>query len=251
MAGHSHSANIAHRKGRADKKRGNLFGKLSRAILASARRGGGDPDMNLALRYAIDKARKNSMPKENIDRAIKRGLGETDGVEFEELIYEGYGPGGVAVICEALTENRNRTAPEMRKIFEVHGGNLGSTGCVSWMFEKKGLFTVSKSQATEDQLFELALEAGADDVRDAGEICEVTCPVEAFQRVADALAAAKIETSVAEFSWVPSSVVELNADHGRAVLKLLEALEENDDIQNVTANYSIPDDILQQVLADS
>ncbi|MEZ6065340.1 MAG: YebC/PmpR family DNA-binding transcriptional regulator [Planctomycetaceae bacterium] len=250
MAGHSHFANIVHKKGRADKKRGNLFGKLSRAILAAARRGGGDPASNLALRYAVDKARKNSMPKDNIDRAIKRGIGESGAEDFAELVYEGYGPGGVAVIAEALTENRNRTAPEMRKIFEVHGGNLGSTGCVSWMFERKGYFTVSKKAAAEEQLFELALEAGGDDVRADGESFEVLCSVDSFQQVSEALAAAGIETEVAEFRYIPANVVDLNAEDGRKVLKLLEALEDNDDVQNVTANYNIPDDVMEEVLAD-
>ena len=160
MAGHSHWANIAAKKGVADKKRGKLFGKLSRAIIVAARNGGGDPVMNLALRYAIDKARKASMPADNIDRAIKKGTGESTGENYEEVVYEGYGPGGTAVLCDILTDNRNRTAGEVRKIFEVHGGNLGSTGCVSWMFDRKGLFTVPSENIEEERLFEVALEAG-------------------------------------------------------------------------------------------
>jgi YebC/PmpR family DNA-binding regulatory protein len=250
MAGHSHFANIAHKKDRIDKKRGKLFGKLSRAIIVAARRGGGDPAMNLALRYAIDKARKNSMPKDNIERAVKRGIGETGGEDFQELVYEGYGPGGVAVICDALTENRNRTAGEVRKTFEVYGGNLGSTGCVSWMFERKGLFTLPKEAVDEERLFELALEAGADDVKDSGEYFEVTCPPDLFQQVSDALEQAGIETNVSEFTRIPANTVDLGVDDGRRLLKLLDALEDNDDVQNVTANFNIPDEIMAEVTAE-
>lgn len=250
MAGHSHWANIAHKKGRIDKKRGALFGKLSRAIIVAARNGGGDPAMNLALRYAIDKARKNSMPKDNIDRAIKRGCGDTDGENYEEITYEGYGPAGVAVLCDALTENRNRTAGEVRKTFEVHGGNLGATGCVAWMFERKGLFTVPADQVDEEQLFELILEAGADDVEPAGEMYEITCPPEAYQQVADALDAAGIPTDVSEISRIPGNQVELGLDDGRKVLKLLDALEENEDVQSVTANFSMPDDVMAELTAE-
>ena len=250
MAGHSHFANIVHKKGRADAKRGKLFGKLSRAIIVAARRGGGDTTTNLALRYAVDKARKNSMPKDNIERAIKKGCGESDGEDYEELTYEGYGPAGVAVMCEALTENRNRTAGEVRKIFEVHGGNLGQTGCVGWMFERKGLFTVPHSVVDEEQLFEIALDAGADDVKDSGECFDVTCPVDQFQDVSDALEAAGIETEVSEMTLMPANTVDLDADGGRKVLRLLEALEDNDDVQNVTANFNIPDEIMAEVMAD-
>ncbi len=248
MAGHSHSANIAHRKGRVDKARGALFGKLSRAILVAARRGGGDPAANLALRYAIDKARKASMPKDNIERAIKKGTGELGTEEYADLAYEGYGPGGVAVMCDALTDNRNRTAGEIRKTFEVYGGNLGGSGCVAWMFDRKGLFTVARDSTTEERLFELALEAGADDVQDSGEVFEITCPPEAYQQVADALEQAGLATSVAEISRIPKSTVEVDGENARQLLKLIEALEENEDVQSVTANYNIPDDVLQAVL---
>ncbi|MGD9857340.1 MAG: YebC/PmpR family DNA-binding transcriptional regulator, partial [Planctomycetaceae bacterium] len=195
MAGHSHWANIAHKKGRVDAKKGKLFGKLSRAIIVAARRGGGDPDMNLALRYAIDKAKKNSMPKDNIERAVLKGSGESEGDDYQELTYEGYGPGGVAVLCDALTENRNRTAGEVRKIFEVYGGNLGSTGCVSYLFERKGRFTVARELADEEALFELAVEAGADDVQLDGDVFEILTAPDSFQQVADALEAKGIETS--------------------------------------------------------
>src|SRR5438552_11909804 len=192
MAGHSHSANIAIRKGAQDKKRGALFGKLSRAIMVAARHGGGDPATNLKLRYAIDKARERSMPKDNIERAVKKGCGELEGEELSEVVYEGYGPAGVALICDILTENRNRTAGEIRKIFEVHGGNLGATNCVAWMFERKGLLIAPAQHVTEERLIDLALEAGADDVRQSGTCFEITCDPARFEQVADALKKARI-----------------------------------------------------------
>lgn len=250
MAGHSHWANIAAKKGVVDKKRGKLFGKLSRAIIVAAQRGG-DPTMNLALRYAIDKARKASMPKENIERAIKKGCGESSGEQYEDLVYEGYGPGGTAVLCDILTENRNRTASEVRKIFEVHGGNLGSTNCVAWMFERKGLFVIPASAIEEDRLFEIALEAGADDVKQSGENFEVTCSVEAFQQVSEALEQQQIPTNVAEITRIPSNTVELDAETGRRMLKLMEALEDQDDVQSVTANFNIPDEIMEEVAGNA
>lgn len=183
MAGHSHSANIAHRKGVVDAKRGKLFSKLCRAIYVAARSGGGDPSMNLRLRYAIDKARSYSCPKENIERAVKKGTGELGGENFEEIIYEGYGPSGVAIMCDILTDNRNRTAGEIRKIFEVCGGSLGSTGCVSYLFSYKGLFLVPRISATEEQLMEVALEAGADDILTGDEYFEITCEPRVFEDV--------------------------------------------------------------------
>ena len=250
MAGHSHWANIAAKKGVIDKKRGKLFGKLSRAIIVAAQHGGGDPAMNLALRYAIDKARKASMPKENIDRAVKKGCGELTGEKFEELIYEGYGAAGVAVLCDILTENRNRTAGEIRKIFEVHSGNLGSTGCVAWMFERKGLFLVPTDNVIEDELFEIALEAGADDVSANGDVFEVTCSVESFQQVTEEFENRKIPTNLAEISRIPANTVDLGVNDGKKVLKLMEALEDHDDVQSVTANFNIPDEIMAEVIAD-
>jgi YebC/PmpR family DNA-binding regulatory protein len=250
MAGHSHWANIARKKARIDKVRGKLFAKLSRAIIVAAQHGGGDPSANLTLRYAIDKARKNSMPMDNIERAVKKGCGDTAGAKYEELLYEGYGPDGVAVLCEILTENRNRTASEVRKTFEVHGGNLGATGCVAWMFDSKSVFAVSASDTDEDTLFEVVLEAGADDVESLQAGFHVTGPPDSFQAISDALEAASIETQSAEITRVPQNTVELEVKSGRRVIRLLDALEENDDIQNVTANFSIPDDIMQEVMAD-
>jgi YebC/PmpR family DNA-binding regulatory protein len=251
MAGHSHWANIAHKKGRVDKKKGALFGKLSRAIIVSARRGGGDPSMNLALRYAIDKARKNSMPKDNIERAIKKGCGTNDNENYEDVVYEGYGPGGVAVMVEALTENRNRTAGEVRKTFEVYGGNLGATGCVSYMFERKGIFVLSADSISEERLFEIALEAGADEVRQEGENFEVLCPPDMFQTVSDALEQIGIETSRSELTRIPGSTIDLDADSGRKLLKLLDVFEENEDVQNVIANFNISDEIMEEVLGEA
>ncbi len=250
MAGHSHWANIAAKKGVVDKKRGKLFGKLSRAIIVAAQHGGGDPVMNLALRYAIDKARKASMPKENIDRAVKKGCGELSGENFEELVYEGYGSAGVAVLCDILTENRNRTAGEVRKIFEVHGGNLGSTGCVAWMFERKGLFLIPSDAIEEDELFEVALEVGADDVSANGDVFEVTCSIDAFQQVSEEFEKRNISTNLAELSRIPDTTVDLGVEDGKKVLKLMEALEDHDDVQSVTANFNIPEDIMAEVLAD-
>jgi YebC/PmpR family DNA-binding regulatory protein len=250
MAGHSHSANIAHRKGRVDKLRGALFGKLSRAIIVAARRGGPDPAANITLRVAIEKARKNSMPKDNIERAIKRGAGETDGQDFAEVLYEGYGAGGVAILCDALTDNRNRTAGELRKTFEVHGGNLGGAGCVAWMFERKGVFSVAKSDATEERLFEVTLEAGADDVKDLGETFEVTCAADAYFAVSEALQQASIAPQSSEITRISGSTVAVDGDNARRVLKLIDALEENEDVQTVTANYDMPESVLQAALSE-
>lgn len=250
MAGHSHWANIAIKKGAVDKKRGKLFGKLSRAIIVAAQRGT-DPAINLALRYAIDKARKNSMPKDNIERAIKKGSGELGDDLYVELLYEGYGPAGVAVLCEALTENRNRTAGEVRKVFEVHGGNLGSTGCVAWMFDRKGVFLVPASAVDEETLYEIALEAGADDVARSGDAYEILSSTDTFESVAQALESRQIPTDVSEIRRVPQSTVDLDADAGRKVLKLLDALEDLDDVQNVTANFNIPEDVMQAVAGEA
>jgi len=249
MAGHSHFANIAAKKGANDKKRGALFGKLSRAIMVAARHGGGDPSANLKLRYAIDKARQYSMPKDNIERAVKKGCGDLEGEELAEIVYEGYGPAGVAVMCDILTENRNRTAGEIRKIFEVYGGNLGATNCVAWMFERKGLFLVPAQHVTEERLVDVALEAGADDVKASGKSFEVVCDPAKFDQVARALTEARIPTDVADVTRLPSSTVELGLDEARRVVSLIAALEEHEDVQSVTANYSIPEELLEAVSA--
>jgi YebC/PmpR family DNA-binding regulatory protein len=243
MAGHSHSANIAHRKGTVDAKRGKLFSKLCRAIYVAAKNGGGDPDMNLRLRYAIDKARSYSCPKDNIERSVKKGIGELGGENFEEVVYEGYGPGGVAVLCEVLTDNRNRTAGDLRKAFEVCGGNLGATGCVSYLFNYKGLFLIDPKHVVEDHLMEVALEAGADDIQLLGDYFEVTCDPKIFEPVRKALEAAKIAVESAEITYLPTTEVGLGVDDGRKLLRLRDILEENEDVQNVYANDNIPEEL--------
>lgn len=246
MAGHSHAANIAHRKGLVDAKRGKLFSKLCRAIYVAARSGGGDPIMNLRLRYAIDKARAVSCPKENIERSIKKATGELGGESFEEIYYEGYGPSGVAVMCEILTDNRNRTASEVRKIFEVCGGSLGSTGCVGYLFNYKGYFLVPVKSITEDKLMETALESGADDILTGDEYYEITCEPKAFDDLRKALEDARIVTEVAETRHLPSTTVELDVDSARKMLRLRDLLDENDDVQNVYSNEIIPDSVLAE-----
>ena len=247
MAGHSHWANIAHKKGRMDAKKGKLFGKLSRAIIVAAQAGGGDPTMNLALRYAIDKARKSSMPTDNIERAIKKGCGEASGDNYQSLLYEGYGPEGVAILCEALTENRNRTAGEVRKIFEVHNGNLGTTGCVSWMFSRKGLIAIAPEQTSEEQIFDLALENGAEDVKEIDGGFQIICEPDAYDALVAAIEGAGIETVVSEVTQIAENEVELDVNAARKVLKLVDALEDNDDVQNVTGNFRIPSEVMEEV----
>lgn len=241
MSGHSHSANIAHRKGIVDAKRGKLFSKLCRAIQVAAKNGGGDPDMNLRLRYAIDKARAVSCPKDNIERSLKKGTGELGAENFEDVVYEGYGPGGVAVMCTVLTDNRNRTAGELRKAFEHCGGNLGASGCVSYLFNFKGLFLIEAKHVAEDRLLEVALDAGADDIELIDDYWEVTTDPKVFEQVRKALEAAKIPCESAETSYIPTTYVDLDVDNAKKMLKLRDALEENDDVQDVYANDNIPE----------
>jgi YebC/PmpR family DNA-binding regulatory protein len=227
-----------------DAKRGKLFSKLCRAIYVAARNGGPDPAANLRLRYAIDKARSFSCPKDNIERSIKKATGELGADNFEEVVYEGYGPGGVAVLCEALTDNRNRTAGELRRIFEVAGGNLGATGCVSYLFNYKGLFVVDPKSVEEDRLMEIALEAGADDVALVENYFEVTCDPKSFEAVRKVLEENQIPTESAETSYIPSTSVDLDLDNGKKMLKLKDLLEENDDVQNVFSNDNIPEEAM-------
>jgi YebC/PmpR family DNA-binding regulatory protein len=248
MAGHSHWANIARKKALVDNKRGKLWSKLAKAIIVAAKMGGGDPNMNLRLRYAIDAARAVSMPNDNINRAIKTGTGELASGNLEETIYEGYGAGGVAIMCEILTDNRNRTAPEIRKIFEMNDGKLGATGCVAWMFERRGLFIVSAAKVDEDKLMEIALEAGADDVKRSGDKFEVTCDPQAFGAVGDALAKSGIEVESKEIARLPTSTVDLDdPETARKVLALMERLDNHDDVQSVAANFNIPDEAMAQI----
>jgi len=250
MAGHSHWAGIKHKKALIDNKRGKLWSKLSKSIILAAKMGGGDPDANLKLRYAIDDAKAVSMPKDNITRAIKKGTGELEGGNLEEVLYEGYGAGGVAVLCEILTDNRNRTAGEIRKCFELADGKLGASGCVAWMFDRKGLFLIPAERIEEEALLELALEAGADDVRRVGESFEVTCDPSVFQAVKERFAAEELELEVAEISNIPKSTVDLDVDTARKVLKLMEKLDDHDDVQNVSSNFNIPDEALAQLAAE-
>jgi len=248
MAGHSHWAGIKHKKALVDAKRGKLWSKLAKAIIVAAKMGGGDPSANLRLRYAIDDAKAVSMPKDNIQRAIKKGTGELEGVNFETVIYEGYGAGGVAVFCEALTDNRNRTASEIRKVFELGNGKLGSTGCVAWMFESKGLFLIPLDQADEEKLMELALEAGADDVKLEGDKFTVTCDPTVFRDVAQVLADAGLKPELSEITRLPQNTVDINdLEAAQKVLRLMERLDDHDDVQNVSSNFNIPDEIVAQI----
>jgi YebC/PmpR family DNA-binding regulatory protein len=251
MAGHSHWANIQRSKGAADAKRGRLFSKLARYILIAARNGGGDPDSNLKLRYAIDKARAASMPKDNIERAIKKGTGELEGEALEELTYEGYGPGGVAMLLEITTDNRNRTSGEVRKIFERGGGKMGSPGSVAWMFERKGLITLDSAAIDEDSLMELALEAGAEDVKLAGKSYEIVCPPDtAFQAVQDALAKKGLKPASAEILQLAKTPIDVSPEEAKKALKLMEMLDDNDDVQNVYSNLNVTDEVAAAAAAE-
>ena len=239
MSGHSHWATIKHKKGAIDAKRGKLFSKLSRAIIIAARHGGGDPEMNLKLRYAIDKARQVSMPKDNIERAVKRGTGEMEGLTFEEITYEGYGPGGVALLIDVVTDNRNRTASEIRKIFERAGGKMGSAGAVAYLFERKGLFGVKAAGQDEDTLMGVALDAGADDLKRVGDTFEITCEPASFNKVQEALHKANIPTVTAEITQLGKVPVDCDVETGQKVMRLIEALDDHDDVQNVYSNLNL------------
>ena len=247
MSGHSHWATIKHKKGAIDAKRGKLFSKLSRAIIIAARHGGGDPEMNLKLRYAIDKARAVSMPKDNIERAVRRGTGEMEGVAFEELTYEGYGPGGVALLVDCVTDNRNRTASEIRKIFERSGGKMGSAGAVGYLFERKGLISVDAASTDEDTLLGIALDAGADDLRRSGNTFEITSDPAVFAQVQEAIQKKGLKPVVAEISQLPKVPVDVDAETGKKVLRLMEALDDHDDVQNVYSNVNISEEMVAEV----
>ena len=249
MSGHSKWSSIKHKKGAADAKRGKLFSKLSRAIIVAAKEGGADPAGNLALQNAIEKARSYSMPKDNIERAIAKGAGEgTDGSSFETVVYEGYGPDGVAVLVEALTDNRNRTASDVRHLFTKHGGNLGATGAVAWQFERRGIVLVGADGVDEDELVLAAADAGADDVERDGSTFQVTAAPEALAEVRQAIETAGFPIESAELSMIPKTTVEI-ADESTAkrVVRLVEGLEDNDDVQDVYANFDIPEDVLESV----
>jgi len=239
MSGHSKWHSIKHKKGALDAKRGKLFTKFIKEITVSARSGGGDPEGNARLRKAIADAKAGNMPNDTIDRAIRRGTGEEAGVSYEEITYEGYGPGGVALMVQSMTDNRNRTVAEIRHIFSKNGGNLGESGSVGWMFEKKGYIVVDKATKSEEELFELAIDAGADDLRDDEDTFEVITSPEAFDGVLSAIKKAGIEPQVAEVEMVPQNYVRLVGQDARQMLKLMEALEDHDDVQKVSANFDI------------
>ena len=247
MSGHSHWARIKRAKASNDAKRGRVWSKLARRIIVAARTGGGNPEENLNLRYAIDDAKGANMPNDTIDRAIKRGTGELGGENYEQVAYEGYGPGGVAFLVYCLTDNRSRTAPDMRKIFERSGGQLGASNCVAWMFEQKGTFVVSSDRADEETLVEIALESGADDVKTEGDLFQITCQPSSFSDVKKALAERDIETVSAEIAMMPKNMVKVTGEKARQVVSLMEALEDNDDVQNVYANFDVPDEVMAEV----
>jgi YebC/PmpR family DNA-binding regulatory protein len=245
MSGHSHWATIKHKKGAIDAKRGKLWSKLSRQIIIAARSGGGDPTMNLKLRYAIDKAREVSMPKDNIDRAIKRGTGETEGLTFEELTYEGL-LGGVALLIDVLTDNRNRTAGEVRKIFDKAGGKLGSSGSVAYLFERKGLFGVEAPASDEDKLMSIVLDAGADDLKLSTHGFDITCDPGAFNQVLEALKSNNITPTVAEISQLPKTPVDVDTETGKKIVRLMEALDDHDDVQHVYSNANLSEEMMAE-----
>ena len=247
MSGHSKWSSIKHKKGAADAKRGKIFTKLIKEITVAARMGGGDPDGNPRLRTAIAAAKAENMPKENIERGIKKGTGELEGVSYEEMTYDGYGPGGVAVLVECLTDNKNRTVAEVKRLFERHGGNLGEPGCVSWMFEKKGLIVFEKNKVDEEQLLDLALEAGAEDVSEEEFQFEVITDIASFEPVKRAVDDAGLGYNLAEITMIPSSTITLEAKKAQQMFNLMEGLEDNDDVSHVYANFDIPDDIMENL----
>jgi YebC/PmpR family DNA-binding regulatory protein len=249
MSGHSKWSSIKHKKAARDSKRGKLFTKLIKEITIAARLGGGDINSNPRLRTAVTTARTQSMPNDNIDRAIKKGTGELGGGQLEEVVYEGYGPGGVAIITDVLTDNRNRIVAELRFILSRHGGNLGESNCVGWMFKKRGVITVEQGAIDEDRLMELALEAGADDVVADGETFQVMTAPEAFSAVREALEAAKVPMGSAEVVKIPENTVRVSGHTAEQVLKLMEELEDHEEVQSVAANFDISDEELAQFSA--
>lgn len=247
MSGHSKWHNIKIRKQKVDLVRGKLFSKLAREIAVAAKEGGGDPAGNARLRTAIERAREAGMPNDNVQRAIQRGTGGAEGATYESIIYEGYAPGGVAILVEVLTDNRNRTASDIRSTFAKHGGSLGTAGSVAWMFDRQGLITVDKQAVKEDDLLLVALEAGADDVRSTPDTYEIITSVDTFYKVKQALEAGAIPTQAADVTMVPRSTVRVEGKDAKHVLALMDALEDQDDVQRAYANFDIPDEILQQV----
>lgn len=245
MSGHSKWSSIKHRKGAADAKRGRIFGRLIREIMVAARLGGGDLDANPRLRTAIAAAKTQNMPKDNIERAIKKGTGELEGITFEDVVYEGYGPGGVAVLLEVLTDNKQRAVADIRHMFSKNGGSLGESGCVSWLFEKKGLIILEKGSVDEDRLLDAALEAGAEDVKEEETTLSIITTVPQFEAVKEAIVKADLKYNVAEISMIPKGTVKLEDKKAEQMIRLMQSLEDCDDIQHVYANFDIPDEIME------
>ena len=245
MSGHSKWSTIKHKKGKVDALRSKATSKIGREITVAARMGGADPTGNMRLKLALQKAKENNVPKDNIQRAIQKGVGALEGSNYEELVYEGYGPAGVAVIVEVMTDNRNRTAADVRHLFSKYGGNLGESGCVSWMFDKKGLFVIDEIKGLdEEEVMMLALEAGADDFKAENDEFEITVTPENFTQLQEILAENNIKTSVAEVTMIPQTTVPLLGDEAIKMMKLMDALEEHDDVQDVYANFDIPEDLM-------
>ena len=247
MSGHNKWASIKHKKAIADSKRGKIFTKLIREITMAAKTGGGDPGTNPRLRTAIHSAKGENMPADNIERAIKKGTGELEGVTYEDVVYEGYAPGGVAVICQCMTDNKNRTAAEIRSAFTKGEGNMGGAGSVAWIFEKKGLIVIDKTKASEDALMEIAIGAGAEDLTAGDDKFEITTGPHEFEAVRGALEQAKIPMETAQQTMIPKNTVPVNAENARAVLRLVDALEDQDDVQNVYVNCEIPDEVMKEI----
>ena len=246
MSGHSKWSTIKHKKASKDAKKGKLFTKYIKEITVAARMGGGDLNSNPRLRTAVLTARANSMPNDNIDRAIKKGTGELEGVTYEEIQYEGYGPGGAAILAQVLTDNKNRTVSEIRRLFTNHGGHLGETGCVSWMFDKKGVITVERSQIDEERLMGIVLDAGAEDVKEEDDLFEVVTQPEDFEKVKERLDREKVAVASAQVTMVPKNTVNVDAKHVEQILKLTEELEDHDDVQGVSANFNIPTELMEK-----
>ena len=249
MSGHSKWSSIKHKKGAADAKRGKIFTKIIKEISVAARLGGGDPDGNPRLRTAIALAKADNMPKDNIERAIKKGTGELEGVHYEESVCEGYGPNGVAILLDLVTDNKNRTMAELRHAFTKHNGNIGITGCVGWMFAKKGLLSFDKDSVDEEKLMEVALDAGAEDISDEGSTLEVITNPNDFEKVKEAIDKSDMQYIFAKVTMVPQNTVKLEGKEAEQALKLVEALEDSDDVQNVYANFDISDEIMDKLTA--
>ena len=245
MSGHSKWASIKHKKAANDAKRGKLFTKLLKEVTVAARNGGGDPEMNPRLRTAIQAAKAANVPNDTVDRAILKGTGDLEGIGYEEVVYEGYGPNGVALIIEVLTDNKNRSVSDLRNILDRNGGTMGERGCVSWMFEKRGLIFVQKDSIDEDELFLIAADAGAEDLETQEEQIQIICPFEDFESVRVAIKESHADISLAEITMVPQTTIKLDEKQAEQMIRLMDLLDDNDDVQKVYANFDIPDDILE------